>query len=128
MIYNNKIICIPKNDNHKRFLLGQHGTRELLAIGLNPSSANEHKLDPTSRNIKIIANNNDYDGWWLTNLYAFRTPKPNLLPLKADIKLGKETICIISSSRAVGCTYIETYMYTRKLKLHMSWPPVIPIY
>ena len=42
--------------------MGQHGTRELLAIGINPSSANEHKLDPTSRNIKIIANNNDYDG------------------------------------------------------------------
>ena len=97
MIYNNKIICIPKNDNHKRFLLGQHGTRELLAIGLNPSSANEHKLDPTSRNIKIIANNNDYDGWWLTNLYAFRTPKPNLLPLKADIKLGKENIDFIKN-------------------------------
>ena len=25
-----------KNDKHKRFLLGQHGTRGLLAIGLNP--------------------------------------------------------------------------------------------
>ena len=97
MVYNNNIICIPKYDNHKRFLLGQHGTRELLAIGLNPSSANEHKLDPTSRNIKIIANNNDYDGWWLTNLYAFRTPKPNLLPLKADIKLGKENIDFIKN-------------------------------
>ena len=55
MVYNNKIICIPKNDSHKRFLLGQHGTRELLAIGLTPSSANEHTLDPTSRNIKTIA-------------------------------------------------------------------------
>ena len=30
MIYNNKIICIPKNDSNKRFLLGQHGSRELL--------------------------------------------------------------------------------------------------
>ena len=77
--------------------MGQHGTRELLAISLNPSSANEHKLDPTSRNIKIIANNNDYDGWWLTNLYALRTSKPNLLPLKADIKLGKENIDFIKN-------------------------------
>ena len=63
MVYNNKIICIPKNDSHKRFLLGQRGTRELLAIGLNPSTANEHKIDPTSRNIKIIANNNGCHGW-----------------------------------------------------------------
>ena len=53
MFKNNKIVCIPENDKHKRFLLGQHGTRELLAIGLNPSTANEHKL-VTSRNIKAI--------------------------------------------------------------------------
>ena len=97
MVYNNKIICIPKNDSHQRFLLGQCGRRELLAIGLNPSTANEHKIDPTSRNIKIIANNNGYDGWWLTNIYPLRTPKPHLLPLKADIKLGKENIDFIKN-------------------------------
>lgn len=93
--YNNKIICIPKNDNHKRFLLGQQGTSELLAIGLNPSSANEDKLDPTSRNIQTIAFKNDYDGWWLTNLYPLRTSKPHLLHLKADVKLGNENIDFI---------------------------------
>ena len=97
MIYNNKIICIPKNDSNKQFLLGQHGSREFLAIGLNPSTANEYKLDPTSRNIKTIANNNDYDGWWLTNLYALRTPKPQLLPIKADIKMVKENIDFIKN-------------------------------
>ena len=79
MLKDDKIICIIENDEHKRFLLGQHGTRELLAIGLNPSTANEHKIDPTSRNIKNIANNNNYDGWWLTNLYTLRTPKTHLL-------------------------------------------------
>ena len=97
MVYNNKIICVPKNDSDKRFLLGHHGTSELLAIGLNPSTANEYKLDPTSRNIKTIANNNNHDGWWLTNLYPLRTPKPDLLPLKADIKLGKENIDFIKN-------------------------------
>jgi hypothetical protein len=43
MIENNKIICNPLNDNKKRFLLGKTGTVELLAIGLNPSKANEEK-------------------------------------------------------------------------------------
>ena len=78
-----KIVCIPENDNHKRFILGQLGTRALLAIGLNPSTANEHKLDPISRNIKTIAQNYNFDDWWLTNQYAQRTPKPNLKSLKA---------------------------------------------
>ena len=95
MFKDDKIVCIPENDKHKRFLLGQRGTRELLAIGLNPSTANERKLDPTSRNIKTIAKNYNYDGWWLTNLYALRTPKPHLLPLKSDVKLANENLDFI---------------------------------
>ena len=55
MKYSNKIICEPLNDSKKRFLLGKKGTSEMLAIGLNPSNANEKKLDPTSRNIEKIA-------------------------------------------------------------------------
>ena len=35
-----------------------------------------------------IAQNYDYDGY-VTNLYALRTPKPELLPLNADVKLAK---------------------------------------
>ena len=34
----------------------------MLAIGLNPSTANEDNLDPTSRNIQAIAQNNGCDG------------------------------------------------------------------
>tara|TARA_B100001109_G_C18788723_1_gene439026 strand:- start:156 stop:494 length:339 start_codon:yes stop_codon:yes gene_type:complete len=97
MFKDDKIVYIPENNKHKRFLLGQHGTRELLAICLNPSTANEDKLDATSRNIKAIAQNYDYDGSWLTNLYALRTPKPELLPLKADVKLAKENLDFIKN-------------------------------
>ena len=97
MFKENKIVCIPENDKYKRFLLGQHGTRELLAIGLNPSTANEHKLDPTSRNIKTIASKHGYYGWWLTNLYPLRTSKPHLLPLRSDTKLAKENLDFIKN-------------------------------
>ena len=45
----------------------------MLAIGLNPSTANEDNLDPTSRNIQAIAQKNECDGWWLVNLYPKRT-------------------------------------------------------
>ena len=79
------IVCQPLNDSDKRFVLGKAGGKELLAIGLNPSTANEDKLDPTSRNIETIASNNGCDGWWLVNLY----PKEHLNPrnfLKKSIK------------------------------------------
>ena len=78
------IICIPKNDNYKRFLIGEKGEKELLAIGLNPSSANENTLDPTSKNIKAIAKNNGFDGWWIVNLYPIRTSNPKNLPKRVN--------------------------------------------
>ena len=81
------IECIPNNDTQKRFLLGEGGRKELLAIGLNPSTANEITLDPTSRNIQTIAKNNDCDGWWLVNLYPLRTSNPKKLPKIADKEL-----------------------------------------
>ena len=95
MTLEHKIICIPENDPIMRFLLGQNGAKELLAIGLNPSTANELKLDPTSRNIKTIANNNNCDGWWLINLYPLRTSKPCNLPKKSNSSLAKENISFI---------------------------------
>ena len=89
------IVCEPLNDTTKRFLLGKRGNTEMLAIGLNPSTANEDKLDPTSRNIQTIANNNGCDGWWLVNLYPKRTSKPINLPQRVDKSLAQENIDFI---------------------------------
>ena len=77
-----KIICYPLKDKRKRFLLGRNGNSELLVVGLNPSTANESSMDPTSKNIESIANQNGFDGWWLVNLYPGRYPKPQDLPKK----------------------------------------------
>ena len=90
-----KIICKPLNDRNKRFLLGKQGKVEMLAIGLNPSKANEEKLDPTSRNIQKIANNNGCDGWWLVNLYPKRTSKPINLPKNPDSMLIQQNLLFI---------------------------------
>jgi len=78
------IICLPINDTTKRFLLGKKGNQELLAIALNPSTANEVTLDPTSRNVETLAVNNNCDGWYMVNLYPGRTSKPEFLPKTPD--------------------------------------------
>lgn len=70
------LICIPQNDSEKRFILAKPGLNNLICIGLNPSTANENKLDATSRNIERIANQNGFDGWILMNLYPQRTTYP----------------------------------------------------
>ena len=54
MSYYKKIICRPLNDNNKRFLLGKNGTAQMMAIGLNPSKANEGKLDPNGAYAAVI--------------------------------------------------------------------------
>ena len=119
---NSSIICQPLNDSDKRFMLGKSGAKELLAIGLNPSTANEDKLDPTSRNIQTIAANNGCDGWWLVNLYARRTSKPKNLPKKINKDLANQNVDFIkqllnndsySISKVLCCwgNHIEDHAY-----------------
>ena len=55
------IQCIPSNDAQKRFLLGKEGSNTLLVVALNPSTANEISLDPTSRNVEAIAEKFGFD-------------------------------------------------------------------
>ena len=119
------ILCIPKNDTEKRFLLGKSGMSVLLAIGLNPSNANEEKLDPTSRNIRAIANNNGCDGWLLINLYPKRTSKPYNLPKRPKTALSDENLDVIkglienpsNNFKKVLCCwgdYVERHTYLKK--------------
>lgn len=91
-----KIYCLPLQDPKKRFLLGKKGNVELLAIGLNPSTANETTLDPTSRVIERIAQDNGCDGWWLMNLCPTRTPQPKNLPKRKNKPLLLQNIKVLS--------------------------------
>lgn len=64
-----------------RFTLGRNGSRNLLAIGLNPSKANEQKPDPTLRKVLGYASRQGFDGFVMMNLYAGRHTYPTDLPL-----------------------------------------------
>ena len=82
------LICIPEHDTTIRFVLARPGRRNIMAIGLNPSTANSERLDPTSRNIEQIAVQHGYDGWFLVNLYPKRCPKPKDLPKRQRTALS----------------------------------------
>tara|TARA_B100000949_G_C14275735_1_gene449403 strand:+ start:1914 stop:2480 length:567 start_codon:yes stop_codon:yes gene_type:complete len=84
-------ICMPNSDPKKRFVLAKKGINNLLAICLNPSTANEFEHDGTSRNIEKIAEVNGFDGWALFNLSPERTPKPELLNVNDDELMCKNT-------------------------------------
>lgn len=52
------------------------GDRLILWIGLNPSTADESQLDPTLTRIAGFSKREGFDGFWMANLFAVRTPYP----------------------------------------------------
>lgn len=47
-----------------------------LIIGLNPSTADESKLDPTLRRCIRFCDREGWGGFWMANLFAVRATKP----------------------------------------------------
>lgn len=78
---------IYKGALKERYILGQPGIRNMLVLGVNPSTAVPGKDDPTIRKVRKITRNAGYDGWIMGNLYPAITPRPDELPDKADHKL-----------------------------------------
>ncbi|WP_312417357.1 DUF1643 domain-containing protein [Comamonas sp.] len=67
-----------------RYTLGTSGTRPLITIGLNPSTATQEKSDPTVARVQKVAALNGYDGFVMLNLYPVRATDWSALPTRAD--------------------------------------------
>ena len=67
-----------------RFTLGRSGSKPLLAVGLNPSTATQEKLDTTVAKVEQVALRNGYDGFVMLNLYPVRATDYRTLPPKLD--------------------------------------------
>ncbi len=61
-----------KKQGDHRFLLEQSGEKMLFVIGLNPSTADETKPDPTVKQVMKFADGNGYDGFAMLNLSSER--------------------------------------------------------
>ena len=79
----------------ERYALIQEGERDIFIIGLNPSTADETKPDPTMRRTMQIAEFNGYDGFIMLNLYPQRFTKPKDLARNIDIDIHKRNLEII---------------------------------
>ncbi len=60
------------------------GDRLILWIGLNPSTADEAQLDPTLTRIAAFSKREGFDGFWMANLFALRTPYPKEMMAAPD--------------------------------------------
>lgn len=66
------------DDTHERYVLGEPQDKNILVLGVNPSTAKPEKLDPTIRNVKrIIKEKYGEDfGWIMMNLHPQRDKNP----------------------------------------------------
>ena len=84
-------------DDKVRFILGEVGTNTIICFGINPSTANDIKDDPTISKIRKIASENNCDGWIMLNLYPQRATNPNDMHIKAADDLTVKNYEVIRS-------------------------------
>ena len=70
-------IYIPDHYSEYRYVLGTRGTRPLICIGINPSTAAPDRLDNTLKSAQRIALHNGYDSFIMFNVYAQRATLPD---------------------------------------------------
>lgn len=114
-----------------RYVLGQPGIKNLLVIGVNPSTATPEKPDLTIRKVIKISKDNGYDGWIMVNLYPQRNSKPEkmipegMTPNQQFITENLEqikSICEKYKIKDVWCAWgnaIDTF--GKDSFLHDSW-------
>ncbi len=71
-------------DDLWRYTLGCSGSRPLLAIGLNPSTATQERADPTVARVQRVAELHGFDGFVMLNLYPVRATNYRTLPAKVN--------------------------------------------
>ena len=84
-------------DDTVRFILGEVGENPIICFGINPSTANDIKYDPTILKIRKIASENNCDSWVMLNLYPQRATNPNDMHKKADNDLKIKNYKVIRS-------------------------------
>ena len=67
----------PTRYSEYRYILGTRGTRPLICVGINPSTAAPDALDPTLQSVERIALTNGYDSFLMFNVYAQRATRPD---------------------------------------------------
>lgn len=82
--------------------------RMILFIGLNPSTANEIKDDPTIRRCIGFAKDWGYGGLFMGNLFAMVTPYPNDLSVDPE-SVGKRNDECLEEMWAKSCYVVAAW-------------------
>jgi len=65
------------SDNAARYIVGTVGERPLICFGINPSTAEPNRLDPTVNLVRRQAEERGYDSFVMLNVYPQRATDPD---------------------------------------------------
>lgn len=71
--------CLSRAWGKDGLVQGYGTDKEVLFVGLNPSTADAEKDDATVRRLMFAANANGYNAFQLVNLFAYRAANPKRL-------------------------------------------------
>ena len=75
-----------------RYVLGVRCDSPLICIGINPSTADPTRLDPTLQSVDRIARGNGFDGFMMMNVYPQRATVPTDLDKACNPLLHAENV------------------------------------
>ena len=87
-----KWLYAPNFYSEYRYILGTIGSKPLICIGINPSTAEPDHLDNTLKSVERIALGNGFDSFIMFNVYAQRATDPNAMEKQCNPLLHKENL------------------------------------
>ena len=87
-----KWLYAPNFYSEYRYILGTRGTKPLICIGINPSTARPGALDPTLKSVERIALGNGFDSFIMFNVYAQRATSPDDMEWVLNDELHRENM------------------------------------
>ena len=85
-------LYVPDRYAEYRYILGTRGSRPLICIGVNPSTAVPGRLDNTLKSTERIALANGFDSFLMFNVYAQRATLPEDLDRELNPLLHAENL------------------------------------
>ena len=89
---NKRWLYVPNVYGEYRYILGTRGSRPLICIGINPSTAQPGDLDNTLKSVERIALGNGFDSFIMFNVYAQRATDPDTMEKTCNLQLHRQNM------------------------------------
>ena len=82
----------PNFYSEYRYILGTRGSKPLICIGINPSTAQPGDLDNTLKSVERITIGNGFDSFIMFNVYAQRATDPDAMEKTCNRMLHEQNL------------------------------------